>query len=364
MIINFFYLRWLVLLLLLNTVFFSSVKSQNLIAYYMGNANQVKQYPVNELTHIIFSFCHLKGNALNVSSRRDSLTIQRLVRLKKKNPSLKVILSLGGWGGCETCSDVFSSDSGRLEFSRSVMKMTEYFKTDGLDLDWEFPSLAGYPNHPFRTADMQNFILLVRAIRQSIGSAKEISVILAGFSPNLKRTLDISGIIPYVDRIHLMTYDLIGSSAKFTGHFSSIYPNAWQDVSADFALRYLDSLQIPHNKICIGFAFYGRQYRVLENHDHGLHQPAEFDRFVTMRKIRKDCTEGKGYRNYWDETAMASYKYNDGQKLFITYDDERSAAAKTAYIKEKKLNGIFLWELRQDRPRQGLLSALYQGLGH
>ncbi len=362
--INFCCLRLSVLLFLYSNFFCGNANGQNLIAYYSGNANQLKGYPVNELTHIIFSFCHLRGNELNVSNRRDSLTIQHLVGLKKKNPSLKVILSLGGWGGCETCSDVFSSDSGRLEFSKSVVKMTDYFKTDGLDLDWEFPSLAGYPNHPFRAADMQNFILLVRAIRQNLGSGKEISVILAGFSPYLRHTLDLAGIIPYVDRIHLMTYDLIGKSAKITGHFSSVYPNAWQEVSADFAIRYLDSLDIPHDKIAIGFAFYGRQYRVLENHDHGLHQPAEFDQTVTMRLIRKHYSEKKGYKTYWDETAMATYKYNDRQKLFITYDDERSAAAKTAYIKQKKLNGVFLWELRQDRPQRGLLSALYQGLRH
>ena len=294
--INFCCLQFSVLLFLFSTFFCGNANGQNLIAYYSGNASQVKKYQVNELTHIIFSFCHLKGNEINVSSRRDSLTIQSLVGLKKKNPSLKVILSLGGWGGCETCSDVFSSDSGRQEFSKSVIKMTDYFKTDGLDLDWEFPSLAGYPNHPFRAADMQNFILLVRAIRQSLGSGKEISVILAGFSPYLRHTLDLAAIIPYVDRIHLMTYDLIGKSAKITGHFSSVYPNAWQEVSADFAIRYLDSLNIPHNKIAIGFAFYGRQYRVLENHDHGLHQPAEFDRTVTMRLIRKHYSEKKGYK--------------------------------------------------------------------
>ena len=55
---------------------------------------------------------------------------------------------------------------------------------------------------------------------------------------------------------------------------------------------------------------------------------------------------------------MAAYKYNEQNKIFITYDDERSVAAKVDYVKEKKLNGIFFWEMRLDKPKQGLLDAI------
>src|SRR6478735_11937790 len=71
-----------------------------IIAYYDGDASRIDQYPVEKLTHIIYSFCHLKGTRLNVDNAKDTLTIKHLVELKKRNPSLKVILSLGGWTGC------------------------------------------------------------------------------------------------------------------------------------------------------------------------------------------------------------------------------------------------------------------------
>src|SRR6202790_2344042 len=119
----------------------TGLSAQSIIAYYSGNAKKIDKYPVNKCTEIIFSFCHLNRNLLTVDNRKDTSTIRALVGLKKKNRKLKILLSLGGWGGCETCSDVFSTDSGRSEFSTSVLGLMEYFHTDGIDIDWEFSAL-------------------------------------------------------------------------------------------------------------------------------------------------------------------------------------------------------------------------------
>jgi chitinase len=339
--------------------FSNKTAAQNIIAYYSGNAKQIRKYPAIKCNEIIFSFCHLYGNRLRVDNSGDTLTIQALVELKKKNPRLKILLSLGGWGGCKDCSEVFSSDSGRLEFSASVLSLTEYFHTDGIDIDWEFPALAAYPEHPFKVEDKVNFTSLVQALRNSLGKSKEISVICAGESPFLEGSLDLPDIVPFVDRINLMTYDLIGSKTPFTGHHTSLYSTSWQVASADHAVRYLDSLKIPHQKIAIGSAFYAREYIVLENRNHGLHQYAVFKKFVTMKELRKNYTDARGYITYWDPEAKASYKYNETRKIYLTYDDDRSVAAKVKYVKEKGLNGIFFWELRLDKPKGGLADIIF-----
>src|SRR5690349_19372322 len=70
----------------------------SVIAYYAGDAKSVDEYPIEKLTHIISSFCHLKGNELAIDNENDAETIRHLVAFRKRNPSLKVILSLGGWG--------------------------------------------------------------------------------------------------------------------------------------------------------------------------------------------------------------------------------------------------------------------------
>jgi chitinase len=285
-----------------------------------------------------------------------------LVALKKKNSSLKILLSLGGWGGCKTCSGVFSTDSGRQEFVESVYATSIYFHTDGIDLDWEFPSMAAFPGNPFLPDDKLHFNELVAALRRKLGPQMEISVICAGFSPYLEGSLDLPGLVPYVSRINLMTYDLIGSKAHVAGHHSSLYSTSWQTASADRAVRFLDSLKIPRNKMAIGVALYGRLYQVTENHAHGLQQPVQFKKFGTDKEIRKYYTAAKGYTTYWDDDAKAAYKYNDSKKLFLTYDDEKSVTAKVKYVKEKGLNGLFFWELRLDNARGGLADLMAEKL--
>jgi chitinase len=336
----------------------NSLRAQQIIAYYSGKVKQIDKYYNRQINEIIFSFCHLSGNRLTVDNEKDTLTIRALVALKKKNSQLKILLSLGGWGGCKTCSDVFSSDSGRTEFAGSVLALTNYFQTDGIDLDWEFPALAAYPEHPFKVEDKVNFTSLIQTLRNKLGKSKQISVICAGVSPFLEGSLDLPDIVPYVDRINLMTYDLIGSKTHFSGHHTPLYSTSWQTASVDHALHFLDSLKIPHKKICIGSAFYGREYLVINNQGDGLNQPAVFQKFITMKDIRKEYTDKEGYITYWDSVAKASYKYNDQNKIFITYDDERSVAAKVKYVKDKKLNGIFFWEMRLDKPKQGLTDVI------
>ena len=97
------------------------------IAYYAGRTTMIDSFEVEKLTHLIFSFCHLKGDTLSVNNARDSATILRMVALKKRNPQLKIILSLGGWGGCQNCSSVFSTKHGRRDICQICKTIKQIF---------------------------------------------------------------------------------------------------------------------------------------------------------------------------------------------------------------------------------------------
>jgi len=134
----------------------------SVIAYYRGNGTDLEKYRFDRLTHVCYSFVHLKGNEILLHGARDSASIRSLVSLKQKYPRLKVLLSLGGWGGCATCSEVFSTDEGRRAFAQSTVNALRHFGADGLDVDWEYPAIEGFPGHTFAPADRHNFTLLMK----------------------------------------------------------------------------------------------------------------------------------------------------------------------------------------------------------
>ncbi len=334
-----------------------SKKELNIIAYYSAGPERVDSLPAEKLTHIIFSFCHLKGNKLAIDNAQDTLTIQKLVGLKKRNPQLKVLLSLGGWGGCETCSDVFSDKKARKEFAKSVLALNKSFNCDGLDLDWEYPTVRGYPGHTFKPEDKPNFTELVKVLRKTLGSNYELSFASGGTQRCLEGSVDWSAITKNLDRIHIMSYDLVGGGSATTGHHTALYSNESQKNSTDYAVQYLLKAGVPSSKIVIGAAFYARVWENVEADKNGLYQPGKFKRTFGYRRFP---TELASFQHFWDKTSQAPYAYDANNKLFATFDDKKSLTLKTQYALDKQLGGIMFWELSHDTNEDGLVDAIYK----
>lgn len=352
--------HWVAFVLCLS---FSSAFSQKnnfaIIAYYSRGPEKVDSLPAEKLTHIIFSFCHLKGSKLTVDNAEDSLTISNLVGLKKRNPKLKVILSLGGWGGCPTCSDVFATAAGRKEFSTSVLALCQSFKADGIDLDWEYPTIEGYPGHKFDLADKKNFTLLSQQLRKTLGKRYEISFAAGGFQKFLDESVEWKPVMKVMDRVNIMSYDLINGYSTTTGHHTALYSRDLQRESTDNAVQYLIKLGIPRNKIVIGAAFYARVWENVPETDNGLYQTGKFKQSIPYRMFPSRLSEDKGFSFYWDDLAKAPYAYNPKEKLFATFDDKRSIQMKTKYVIDQKLNGIMFWELSLDTFNEGLVEVIH-----
>lgn len=328
------------------------------IGYFSGKADQAESIPAKKLSHIIYSFCHLQGNHLAVDSKQDSVTITRLVELKKINPQLKVILSLGGWGGCAPCSDVFSTRNGRTAFSKSVLRLSQQFHTDGIDLDWEYPAIEGYPGHAFKPSDRENFTELIISLRKELGPQQEISFAAGGFKKFLEESVDWTVVTPIVDRVNLMTYDLVNGYSTVTGHHTPLYSSAQQPESTDFAVQYLIKMGVQKNKLVIGAAFYARMWEDVPAVNNGLYQAGKFKAGVNYKNIILELTPEHGFRNFWDNATQAPYVYNEEKKLFATYDDKRSIQLKTRYAIDQGLQGVMFWELTLDNYADGLLSEI------
>jgi chitinase len=335
-------------------------KDFSVIAYYSGGAGEVDKYPIEKLTHIIYSFLHLQGSRLAVDDADDDSTIQHLVALKAKYPHLKVMLALGGWGGCKTCSEVFSSQQGRSEFAESAKELLVKYNADGLDLDWEYPAIEGPPGHAYSPEDKQNFTLLVQELRKKFGDQYELSFAAGGFTEFLENSVEWENVMPLVDRVNLMTYDLVNGYSTVTGHHTPLGSSTPREESVRKAVRFLDSLKIPMSKIVIGAAFYARVWQNVDDKNNGLYQSGTFKETVNYKDFETYFAESEGFENLYDRKAEAYHRYSPRRKLFATFDNPESVRSKTIYAMKKGLGGIMFWQLAGDKYEDGLLDAIYK----
>jgi chitinase len=355
-----------ILLSIVTTLLFFDLDAQDrnqfsVVAYYASHDTaQADSFALGNLTHIIFSFCHLQGNELRVDRQRDTLMIQKLVSLKKQYPGLKVMVSLGGWGGCASCSPVFSSKDNRKVFARSVKHLSDYFDVDGLDLDWEYPGIEGYPGHAWKPGDRENFTSLVKELRKTLGKKYIISFAAGGFNSYIEKSIEWKKLAKKISFVNLMTYDLVSGFSTKTGHHTPLYSNDSQVESIDNAVQKLSSLHFPKHKIVIGAAFYGRVWEAVPDSNSGLYQQGKFKKSVAYKHFNSEFAVDSGFISYWDDKAKAPYIYNPAQGLFVTYDDLRSMELKTRYAIEKGLGGIMFWELSSDAFEEGLLNVIYK----
>ncbi|MBZ5857857.1 glycoside hydrolase family 18 protein [Flavihumibacter profundi] len=335
---------------------------RSVIAYYTGDENTIRKYPLASLTHIIYSFLKLEGDTLAFIRPEQQQTLRSLVALKKKFPQLKVEVSLGGWGGCQPCSQSFASAGVRQKFSASVVKLLTAYGADGLDLDWEYPGIEGFPGHHWMKEDVANFTELVRSLRSAMGQRYELSFAAGGFTRFLEESIDWKQVMPLVDRVNLMTYDLVNGYSRTTGHHTALHATEKQPEATDHCVDYLLKLGVPSEKLVIGAAFYARVWKNVPSENNGLFQPGEFKTMISYKDFGNELSTANGFVSFWDDASKAPYSYNARKLEFATYDNERSIAEKTKYVLDKKLGGIMFWELSGDKFNSGLLDQIHNTL--
>ena len=125
------------------------------------------------MTHINYAFGHVNDSFNGVRVDNPD-RLRSIVALKKQNPALKVLVSVGGWGSGRF-SEMAADPKNRKAFANSCKKLVKDFNLDGIDIDWEYPtsSAAGISSSP---ADTDNFSLLMHDLRKALGKNKILSL--------------------------------------------------------------------------------------------------------------------------------------------------------------------------------------------
>ncbi|ECG8589039.1 glycoside hydrolase family 18 protein [Salmonella enterica subsp. salamae] len=367
-----------------------------------GPGGDINKLDVRQITHLNYAFGLIyndeKGEtnaALKDPARLHQIWLSPKVasdlalipRLRQQNPNLKVLLSVGGWGA-RGFSGAAASAETRAVFIKSAREIVDKYGLDGIDLDWEYPVNGAWGLVDSQPADRDNFTLLLKALRQTMGSQKLVTIAVGANVESPKSWVDVKAIAPQLDYINLMTYDMAYGTQYFNANLydSKTWPTvaAADKYSVDAVVNNYLAAGLKPQQMNLGIGFYGRvPKRAVEpgidwSRADAQKNPATLPYFSERElalfsslgiDLKKDTyvkyndivraflnDPQKRFTEHWDDEAKVpwlSVKSADGKALFaLSYENPRSVAIKADYIKKRGLAGAMFWEYGADDNNQ------------
>lgn len=361
-----------------------SKSSMAVMAYYVPSKTySLDQIPFEKLTHIIFSFTEVIDNKMQFVEEEFDQNLKDLVAYKKQYPHLKVMIACGGWMGCAGFSDMAFDDELRKGFVKSTIDFVKKYDLDGVDMDWEYPGLPGAGNM-HRKEDTKNFTSLMREIREGLdatGKDHTLTFASAGWE-RYYNFIETEEVMKYANYMNVMTYDLTTAAVPYTAHHTNFGHIEMDDIkghpahdemlknnpnfkprSAESIVAFCKEIGVKPEQIIIGGAFYGRAWKGVPPTNNGLYQKNSGVHigWSQYSEIRDKFESDSNFIKYWDPIGKAPYLYSAKDSIFISYDDQKSVALKTRFVKESGLGGLMFWQLTDDTTKENsLLDAIHE----
>lgn len=350
----------------------------NVIAYVAGYRDfDFSSIQAAKITHINYAFANVIDGAVQFDTSIDNTAMKKddifkLHALKKTNPNLKVLVSVGGWTWSGNFSDAALTEPSRRVFAKSAAAFVETYKLDGIDIDWEYPNQPGDDNI-HRPQDVRNFTLLLQAVREELDSLSArqaqnrhyLLTIATGANQRYVENTELGKLIRTLDFLNIMTYDFYHGGDHRTGHHSNFQPSASPQRDKNNIIKAVDlhvKAGVPPRKINLGIPFYGRKWTgVSSPENNGLFQEAQSVGGIMFYHQIIPCLQDTSYQQHWDEAAQVPYLWNPEEAIFISYENARSIALKMQYLQDKGLGGAMFWEYSDDHEGQ-LLDAIDRSL--
>ena len=348
-------------------------------------------WPPGCLTESGREYCHYDG-------------IRRTIKLKEKNPNLKVFFSVGGWtSGGWIFSQMVSTHENRQKFIKSIIHFLQYFGFDGLDLDWEYPGYDMLPEVPTNPDDKYRFTDLFTELHAAFQTDGYLLTFAGAPDPfKANNAYELDKIVDLFDWVNIMTYDYSGPWDNFTGIDQPLYGRwgegfvghpKYQFNIHETVQHYLKN-GIPPEKIAMGIHTESKGWVLDDNNKTGIYCPAyepspnvsfsrqegwlfyyEILQFWHNETIEDplwgdDLKPGKDQwtiidkeHGNWDGCYLSPYMYQG--RYWISYDDEDSVDVKMRYANYYGLRGGFVWEVDSDnflgmfnKPNYNILAQL------
>lgn len=305
--------------------------AEKVVVAYVTSWSDVMPDP-KYMTHINYAFGHVSETFDDVGIANPERLAQ-IAALRQDAPHLKVLLSIGGWGSGRF-SEMAADSLKRLSFANDCKRVVDEYSLDGIDIDWEYPTsnAAGISSSPDDTA---NFTKMMRDIRAAIGADKLLTLATVDNA----KFIDFHAILPYIDFVNTMSYDMGNPPYLHSGLYDSEHTNGH---TTDASVRAHLAAGVPPSMLVVGMPFYGRG-------------KGPFHSFADYGKMEQ---LPEGYTEHWDDDAKVPYITDAEGNLVLGFENARSLAIKCEYVIDHGYRGAMYWDYSLDDDKNTLRSTV------
>ncbi|KAH6914418.1 endochitinase [Coprinopsis sp. MPI-PUGE-AT-0042] len=357
----------------------------------------------DKYTHLTYSFAVTTASApFALLEEWERPRLREFVRLAKRN-NVVASLSVGGWGGSRYFSYAVGSERNRTAFVGAILDLAKEYELDGIDFDWEYPGMQGMGCNIVNANDTSNFLSFLQELRGTQAGADLVLSSAVYVDPFTDASgvpsTDVSGFAQVFDYIAVMNYDVkineaIGASSR-SPMDDRCAPAGAKWGSAVTSIEAWHKAGIPLDKLVLGVPGHGHSYFVspaiaVSRNDSS--QLNSYPSFSSKNRKLGDRWDGEGSMDvcgvtwgpggvytYWglteegflnqdgsvrdgilyryDECSETPWVYSPDKQVLVSYENERSMAAKGDYIYNTGLRGFAMWETGADR-NDTLLDAI------
>lgn len=245
--------------------------------------------------------------------------------------------------GAPRMTKFLDSTANQDRFITEALDLMAARKADGASLDFE---PVGAVN-----ARAAKYVAFVARFRAAMKARFPDSTLVNATSAGANQTT-VEGLVPYVDRQMIMTYNYRWSGSARAGAIAPL-DNTTRTVKIHIAKM----LQwAPAGRILMGVPYYGYDWPVTSTEpnatvqaDKATYGPVKSVTYASARDFlaarpevvrQYDALEGSGFYTYWSA--------KDGTYRQVYFEEERSLAAKYDYAIATGLAGVGIWTLGND----------------
>ncbi|XP_054836411.1 acidic mammalian chitinase-like [Eublepharis macularius] len=316
----------------------------------------------NLCTHISFAFAIIRNNKLYFNEWNDErVPFPQIQALKKRNPALLTLLAVGGRRFGTAFSPMLSTAANRKSFIDSAIPLLRRYDFDGIDLHFEHPGCRGSPpkdKHRFALLIEEMIAAFEKEARETGNKKLLLTASVAAQKETIDAAYEVDKLSKHLDYISVMAYNFHnGFSDSVTGHNSPLYagnhPEENLYSSCESALLYWVKKGAPAYKLLMGFANYGRTFK-LSTRDTSVGAPA------SGPALPGPYTHEAGFLSYYEICDFinngSTVQWTDDQKVpyaykgfvWVGYDNKKSFGYKARFVKQNKLGGASIWAIDLD----------------